>query len=160
MRNHYGNGANFKDMSKLVKKAEDYLLHSTKGKASGASHIVKDGNIKYTKRNKETISHVETANALLKIINVTPGLSSISRKIMSTRLINPGISTLSIALQLGLRELDVKRYEDEGKNRVKDYIKFHSMESNIEKFNTERVIANELKNLNKTGKANPMISAA
>lgn len=146
--------------SKEVEKAENFLLHATRGKTSGASHIVKNGKIQYTKRNKETIDHAQTANTILKLINITPGLSIKSRKIMSMRIINPGISTLSVAIQFGIREFDVKKYEEDGKNKVKEYISHCSTQESINKFNTERIIENDLKNLNKQGNANPLLKAA
>jgi len=140
--------------SKRADEAKDFIERTTKRELK--SNISKN-DIKFTQGRQEHLSHTDTANALLKIINVTPGIPVLSRKVMSMRIINPGITVLAVALELGIRELDVVKYEKAGKSRVKDYIDRCSLQEHTDKFNVERSIENELKNLNKT-KHNPLIA--
>ena len=149
--NWYGNFEAIMIDSRVVEQAAEHLRLTGHAKALEANPL------KLTSTRKEHISHIDTANALIKIINVTPGIHAISRKVMSMRIINPGISVLAVALELGIRELDVVKYEKQGKERVKAFIDRSSLQEHTNKFNVERSIENELKNLNKT-KQNPLLS--
>jgi hypothetical protein len=142
--------------SKTTAKAQDYLTHMTKGKVTGADSLVKDGKLNITSHRSRTVNHLAVANEMIKVITTTPGLPTMCRKIMCLRILNPGITDMGVALSVGLRVDVVRKYEAEGKHRVSEYMKSTDIADNIEKFNTDRIIQNELKNMNKQGDKNPL----
>lgn len=142
--------------SKKSQEASEYLLRATKGKVSGADSLVKDGKLNITSHRSNTINHLAVANDMIKVINTMPGLPTMCRKVMCYRILNPGITDMGVALSLSLRLDVVRKYETEGKSRVAEYLRRTDIDDNIDKFNADRIIQNELKNMNKQGNKNPL----
>ena len=97
------------------------------------------------------------ANDMIKIINTAPGLPQICRKVMCHRILNPGITDLGIALSMGMRIDTVRQYELEGKKRVADFMKKTDIVEARGRFDVDRAIQNELRNMNKQGAKNALI---
>ena len=139
-------------ISKKAKKASDFIKYET-----GKTVIEKPFDLSKISKRKENIDHGAMANALIKIINTTPGLSDVSKKVMSMKIINPGITNMGIALQLGMREYEVTQWENHGKEVVKTQIDRCSLEDHIGRANTDRAVETAVKNLNLTGKNNELL---
>lgn len=112
------------DQSESARQAEKYIKQETGATASNADIKVDDnGQIIVDKRRKIRIDHAGVASDIVKIANMVPGISPMSRKVLSIRCINPGITTLGISMATGISEIDVKMYEREGLNRIKQYLR-------------------------------------
>ena len=99
--------------------------------------------------NDISIKHLETANLLIKVINVLR-LDPMVKKVISMRLIHPiktgkELSYLNIALELGLREFQVKEMENEGIEALEHHLKRTCAPDFIEKFNRDRSLVNSIK---------------
>lgn len=115
--------------------------------------------LKVDQRKSTKVSHVEMANTLLKYINIVPGISTVGRKVMSMKIVNPGINMDQVAIALGLRVHECIAYERDAMERVKNYMRSLSVQEGINKFNTERLVENEVKNLNRATKgSNPIFT--
>lgn len=146
-------------MFKTADEARKYIEQTTKAPVKDSPiELTKRGEIKVDKHTKNTINHTDLANAMIKYIAITPGINPLSRKIMTSKIINPGMTNLTFALKFGMREEEVRLYEVEGKMRVMGFLNRISSQDAINKFNTERTIQNEVKNLNII-KNNPLMEA-
>lgn len=145
--------------SKTSIEAKKHLLHATKGKIGGADSLVKNGKLNINQHTSKTIDHMGVANEMVKIITKTPGLPVKCRQVMCYRILNPGITDMGIALSMAMRVDEVRKYENEGRNHVIEHMKSTDINYNIEKFNADRIIQNELMNMNKQGKSNPLLAA-
>lgn len=90
---------------------------------------------------KLTIDHKRTAHLFVKMI-VSSGAHPLIQKIMSLRLLGHEphyipMSVTGVALALGLRRHDVKRFEKEGINHVRDYFERVSIEEARDKYNRQ-----------------------
>ena len=142
--------------SKKANNAVDYIQRTTKSDFKEKS-LVNEGKIVVDSYDKKTYQHEVVANQILKIINVVPGLSKMAKQVMSMKIVNPGISNMQVALACAIREEDVKKYEKHGKEMCAVFMKRCSVEDAQGKFNADRIIENEIKNLNKL-KHNPLMA--
>lgn len=139
-------------------EARKYIRYSTGRDANDkAIELDEQGRLKVDEHRQIKVDHVALANVVLKYINVIPGIPHLSRKIMNLRIVNPGMSNMATALALGIREHEIPLWEQEGLYRVKQFISRISMQDATDKFNTERLIEAEIKNMNKDN-ANPMMT--
>lgn len=147
-----------KDQSNKAKAAEDYIRYATKQDVHQKQiELDAQGRIKVDQYKSKTINHVELANTFVKLASVVP-MHKISRRIIQMKLVNPGISVTGISLQTGLRSNEIKAYETDGINRIVDYMKKTDLQESTDKFNAERVIEAEVKNLNLQGNKNSLLT--
>lgn len=101
----------------------------------------KDVGLEKKDRDLLRISHMETANASIKLIQVAP-LHETIKKILTLRIGGPIVNKremthLAIALRLGLKEDEVRRLEAEGVAILKDYMTKICISDGIGVFNKE-----------------------
>lgn len=146
------------NQSRSAKKAEDYIRYVTKQDVKQKDIKVDEhGRICVDSHKSIKVDHVALATQFIKLANVVPGITPIGRKIITTRLINPGISTSGIGLSIGLRDSEVLKYERDGLNRIKQYIAENSLDEAVEKANRDNLVTNAVKNLNLQGKDNSLL---
>lgn len=144
--------------SKTTNKAEDYIRYATKQEVKQRDIKVDEhGRICVDKHKSIKVDHVALANNFIKLANVVPGISAIGRKIITTRLLNPGISTTGIGLSVGMRDDEVLKYERDGINRIKEFIGRTSFQEANDKANRDRLVDEAVKNLNLQGKENSLL---
>lgn len=142
--------------SKTGLAAVDQIQHATKKEYKQKELKLDDSGRILVDNHKHThLNHVGLANAIVKFANIVPGIHGLARKIISMRIVNPGISTTQIGLSFGLRDIEVLKYEREGINRIKSFLATTSLQEASNKFNVERAIMNEVKNFNMM-KNNPL----
>lgn len=152
-------------MSYQPKNKEDaaaYIQYLTKGEVKDKDLVTKPygGRVKVDKHTTTHIDHMQTANAMIKHINVTPGLHPIARKIMTTRIYNPGIKDFEVCFTLGLRQDEMKAFENEGIIVCQQYIKKTNIQESVDRFNIDMVAqVAGIKNLNYQ-KHNPLLTKA
>lgn len=146
------------DQSAKAKHAIKEIERITKKPFNQSDVRNRQGGINYTgKKSPETRDHVAIANEMIKIINTTPRLPTVCRKVMCFRILNPGITDMGIALSMMLRVDVVRKYEAEGKAIVSEYMKKIDLTDAHGKFDVDASIQNELRNMNKQGKKNALI---
>lgn len=146
------------DESKSAAHARKEIERITKKPFKQKDVRNKQGGINYTKTSApEAYNHIAIANDMIKIINTTPGLSQMCRKVMCYRILNPGITDIGIALSMGIRADVVNKYEAEGKNRVAEFMKRCDLDGARKDFDIDTVVQNELRNMNKQGTKNALI---
>lgn len=146
------------DQTKSARQAEDYIRYTTKKDVQQKNIGVDEhGRIRVDRHKTTTINHVALANNFVKLASIVP-MSPISRKIIQLKLVNPGISMTGVSLQTGLLAGEIKAYEKDGINRISDFIRRTSLQEATDKFNTDRIIENEVKNLNVQGKENSILN--
>lgn len=144
--------------SKTSHKSEEYIRYTTKQEVKQRDIKVDEhGRICVDKHKSIKVDHVALANNFIKLANVVPGISTIARKIITTRLLNPGISTMGIGLSIGIRDDEVLRYERDGINRIKEFIGRTSFQEANEKANRDGLMDEAVKNLNLQGKDNSLL---
>ena len=144
--------------SKSAKSAEQYIQYATKQDVKHKDITLDEhGRINVDRHKSIKIDHVALATQFIKMANVVPGVSALSRKIINTRLINPGISTTGIGLSLGLRDAEVLKYERDGLSRIKEFLSRISMEDAVAKANRDNLVNEAFKNLNLQGKDNSLL---
>ena len=144
--------------SKSAKSAEQYIQYATKQDVKHKDITLDEhGRINVDRHKSIKIDHVALATQFIKMANVVPGVSALSRKIINTRLINPGISTTGIGLSLGLRDAEVLKYERDGLSRIKEFLSRISMEDAVAKANRDNLVNEAVKNLNLQGKDNSLL---
>lgn len=147
------------DQSKSAKKAVDYIQYTTKQEVKHKDlQLDEHGRIKVDSHKSIKIDHVALATQFIKLAGVVPGITTIGRKIIQTRLMNPGISTTGIGLQLGMRDSEILKYERDGLNRIKQYINEGSLQVAAEKANKDRMVTEAVKNLNLQGNKNSLLN--
>lgn len=149
-----------KDKSNLAKNAEAYIKYETGQEVKRPEITVsKDGRINVDKRRSIRIDHKGVASDIVKIANMVPGLSTMSRKVLSIRCINPGITTLGISLATGINEMNVKMYEREGLDKIKYYLRNNlSYNDSVEKASKDNVVSKAIVGeLNKQGNKNSLL---
>lgn len=144
------------DKSKSAQQAEDYIRYTTKQDVKQKDLVDENGNIKVDRRTSKTINHAALANDFIKLVSMVP-MSPISRKIMQMKIINPGISMTGVSLQTGLLAHEIKAYENEGVNRIIEFLRKTSLEDAKEKFNSDSAVEYAVKNLNLQGKDNSLL---
>jgi hypothetical protein len=129
-------------------EAEKYIQRHAKGKAPNSSLgiEVEDGKINVDSRKTIHADHMRLAESLTKFINMTPNMNPISKKIMTMKIVNPGYTSDSVAIILGLRKVEVEAYELDGKNRVKEYMCTTDFNDCIKKFEQNGVVERAVKN--------------
>ncbi len=95
-----------------------------------------------------TVEHLDAANQLVKIINVIK-MEPIIKKVMSMRIIRPletgeDRSYLSIGLELGISEREIKQIEEAGVEILAGYMTKYCSSEFVEKFNREKKLREEL----------------
>ena len=115
------------------------------------ARLLKDRKEKAKRRimNKDKIStgnvsvqHLELANMVVKVINVL-NVSPLVKKVVSKRIMSPALygkelSHLSIALELGMREHEVRMLEKEGVEALSIHLSRVSSREFIDKFNRDK----------------------
>ena len=99
------------------------------------------------------VHHMQVANLVLKILH-TLKIDPIIKKVMSMRIIGPlqtgkETSRLSIALELGIRELEVEEIENAGLEILDHYLKKTNSPEFVEKFNREKSLLEEINKIKK-----------
>lgn len=146
------------DKSKRAIQAEDYIKYTTKQDVKQKDIKIDDqGRICVDKHNSIKIDHVAVAEQFIKFANVIPGIHPMGRKIITTRLLNPGISTSGIGLSIGMRDYEVLQYERDGINRIKEFIGKTSFQEGVEKANRDGIVDEAVKNLNLQGDSNSLL---
>lgn len=146
------------NQSKSARKAEDYIRYATKQDVKQKDIKLDDqGRICVDRHKSIKVDHVALATQFIKMANITPGIHQLSRKIISTRIMNPGISTAGIGLSMGMRDVEVLKYERDGLNRIKEYIRLTSLEEAAEKYNRDIIVEDAVKNLNLQGDNNSLL---
>lgn len=154
------------DKSKIAKTAESYIKYETGVDLDKEKKLELDeqGRIKVDKRRSTTINHVACANDLIKLAGIVP-MAKKSRDIIQLKLVNPGIQMAGVCLFMRMRKEDVINYEQEGMNRIKDYLKNIDLKKNlsqaVEKFNKDSntLTAADVLNLNLQGNKNSLITS-
>ena len=141
--------------SRTVKKAEDFITHTTKAPVVDKA-IAGGGKLNVDKWTSKEYNHLAIAEEAIAIINTCPNLSKMSRAVMNYRILNPKITDMGVALSTGLRITEVRKYEQEGKQKVTEFLKKTDLQNQRAKFSADEIIQNELRNMNKQGKLNPM----
>lgn len=145
--------------SKKASAAEDFIRYSTKQEVKQRDiKLDEQGRICVDKHKSIQINHPALANQFIKLANIVPGVLPLSRKIISTRLLNPGISTSGIGLSLGLLDSEVNKYEREGLERIKLYIHRMSLQEATDKANRDNAVDVAVKNLNLQGDQNSLLT--
>ena len=129
------------DRFKNTEEAKDFILKTLKSD----KYIDKDDESDFTV-NTFKINKVECCNAFAKLIATAP-ISPICRKIMLSKIMNPGISDQRIAIIHGVRVGDVKRYEEEGKYICGKLLERIDLQEATDKYNTDEVIQREVDKL-------------
>lgn len=146
------------EQSKKARQAEEYIRYATKQEVKHKDiEVDEQGRICVDKHKSIKVDHLALATQFIKLANVIPGITTIGRKIITTRLINPGISTAGIGLSVGLRDTEVLAYERDGLNRMKEYIGKTSLGEATEKANRDNLVSEAVKNLNLQGKDNSLL---
>ena len=131
----------------MINRKKDIKIKS----AEQFENIMKErqDNIKHRKVNPDMLErdtqeaqHLECANTLLKLISCIK-LDPIIKKVMTLRLLGPIISKrertyLSIGLELGISEQEVKQIDMAGLEVVDGYLQRFSTSEFIDKFNQEK----------------------
>lgn len=130
------------DKSKQAKRAEEYILKETgQDVTKGAKvEVGEDGRIKVDRRSKKVINHVAVANEFVKLVNIAPGVSALSRQIISTKILNPGISYTGLGLIFKMRNEEIMKYEADGISRVKRYLVGFQVDEAVAKFNKDGIL--------------------
>lgn len=146
------------DQSKIAKRAEDYIRYTTKQEVKQREiKVDEQGRLCVDKRKSTRIDHKALANQFVKLAGVVPGITPLGRKIITTRLLNPGISTMGIGLSLGMRDAEVLKYERDGLHRIKMFMASNDLAEAAEKANKDRLVTDAVKNLNLQGKSNSLL---
>ncbi len=151
--------------SKIAKQAESYIKYETGVDLTKQSAVELDehGAIKVDRRTSKTVNHVACANDLIKLAGIVP-MPEKSRSIIQLKIVNPGIQMAGVCLFMRMRAEDVKNYETEGLNRIKDYLKNIDLNKNmseaVEKYNKDTASSKvtEALNLNLQGSKNSLIN--
>lgn len=144
--------------SKTTKNAEDYIRYTTKQDVQQREIKVDDqGRICVDKHKSITVDHVALATGIIKLVNAIPGIHQISLKVISTRILNPGISTTGIGISMGMRDDEILNYEKDGLNRVKEFLGRTSLGEAVEKSNRDNLVDEAVKNLNLQGNNNSLL---
>jgi hypothetical protein len=116
------------------KEAEEYIKRHAKGRAVDLGIETSNGKITVDSHKRVQVNHVKMAEVLLKFINTTPGLSMMSRKVMTLKIGQPGISIERLSILCALRKNEIEAYELEGKQIVKDFMRRSSIEDGVNSF--------------------------
>lgn len=145
------------DKSASARKAEDFIKYQTGANESSPNISVdKQGRINVDRVRKIRIDHKHVASDILKMVHIIPNMSLNSRRVMSIRVMNPGITTMGISLSTGLPELSVKQYEREGLEKIKDHLRKTKYDDVVEK--AVKDIKNEkIDNYNLQGQKNSLL---
>lgn len=144
--------------SKSARTAENYIRYTTKQEVKQRDIKVDEkGRICVDKHHSIKVDHVALANNFIKLASVVPGISNIGRKIITTRLLNPGISTTGIGLSIGMRDDEVLKYERDGISRIKEFIGRTSFQEANDKANRDKLVDDAVKNLNLQGQNNSLL---
>lgn len=147
------------EQSKIAKNAEAYIRYTTKQEVKQRELKVDEhGRICVDSHKSIKVDHEALANNFLKLSGVCPGIPVIGRKIIQTRLMNPGISTEGIGLAMGLRNDEVLAFERDGINRIKQFIGSTSFQEANEKASRDKLVDDTVKNLNLQGKNNSLLT--
>lgn len=121
-------------------EARKYIKKNSNNKVSDSDLgiQVENGRVKYATKKKITVNHVEMAETITKFIAMTPKMHILSRKIMTMKIVNPGMTTTQVGLALGLRDHEVTAYETDGKNRVKDFMRVAAVGDVIDTFHSNK----------------------
>ena len=106
---------------------------------------MKDFNLDATGK-KVHIDHSNLVNSLVKFICFVR-MPDQSKEIMLMKLARPGLTNMQIAMQCGMRIVDVDLFEQEGKARVAQALSSTEIQDAISKFNTERHVEDAVKNI-------------
>lgn len=146
------------NQSKSAKKAEDFIRYTTKQEVKQKDiKVDADGRICVDRHKSIKVDHVALAEQFIKFANVIPGISTLARRIITTRIMNPGISTTGIGLAIGLRDAEVIKHERDGLNRIKEFIGRTSFQEGVEKANRDGLVDEAVKNLNLQGDNNSLL---
>lgn len=141
------------------KEAKAYLeKHFKKPLSEIDKNFNQDGKINVDRKRSIKVDHLETANVLLKLINVTP-MHYMCKRIMTFKIQNPGIDNLRVAWTFGIQTSDVVKYEADGKKACMAYMKKTSLQEGVDKFNSEQIVSNAVKNLGVNGTLTKLNSA-
>lgn len=148
------------DQAKSAKRAEDFIRYTTKNEVKQRDIKLDDeGRICVDKHKSIKIDHVALATQFIKLASVVPGITTLGRHIIQKRLMNPGISTAHIGLSLGMRDVEVLKYEREGLNRIKQFIGNTSFQEVVSKANRDNLVTEAVKNLNLQGDKNSLLTS-
>lgn len=142
-------------------EAEKYIRQNTKGKMDDKSLgiEVEDGKICVDSTKSIRADHLVLASSLTKFIEMTPGMHPISKKIMKLRIVNPGYTSDTVAIVLGLRKLEVEAYEQDGKNRVKEYMRTTDFNDCVNSANRSSIVEHAIrKEIARDSKIKPLIA--
>lgn len=146
------------NQSESAKSAEQYIQYATKQDVKHKEITLDEhGRINVDRHKSIKVDHVALATQFIKMANVVPGISALSRRIITTRLINPGISTTGIGISLGMRDAEVLKHERDGLNRIKQFLSRISTEDAVAKANRDNLVNEAVKNLNLQGKDNSLL---
>lgn len=159
LRRIINTGRNMDDQSQIAKDASAYIMHETGVDVTKEKEVKVDehGRIMVDTVVSKKVDHIALANEFIKLVGIVPGLPLMSRKVMMTRMVNPGIRTADIGAAFGLLSSDVLAYEREGVNRITDYIRKQSIHDAAHKFNMDSTSQADALNLNMQGKSNSLI---
>lgn len=147
------------NQSKSAKKAQDYIQYATRQEVKHKDlKIDEHGRICVDSHKSIKIDHIALAEQFIKMANIVPGITTISRKIITTRIMNPGISTTALGLSVGMRDTEVLAYERDGLNRIKEFIGRTSFQEAVEKSNRDNIVTDSVKNLNLQGTKNSLLN--
>ena len=98
----------------------------------------------FTEGNTSYMNHVEMANLMIKVINVL-NIEPVIKKVVSMRLMSPLThgcekSYLSIALEIGTTEAEIKEIEKAGLELLQRHLSTVSAPDFMKKFNTDKMI--------------------
>ena len=135
-----------------VNKPEDLTKLLKSRKDQGAKRLINEE--KMSSEQQIHMNHPEIANLMIKVINFLK-VDPMIQKVISMRLMNPlthGVEKthLSIALELGVREGEVREIEQAGMDILEHHLQKTSSKDFIEAFNRETNLENTIQNeLNK-----------
>lgn len=148
------------DKSLQAKKSEDYIKYQTGADVSSPQISVdKQGRINVDQRRSIRIDHKSVASDIVKIAYMVPGISSIARRIIGSRVVNPGITACGIGLSLGLTEVDVLRFEQDAINKIKIFLATDlNYKDAVEKASKDNVVSEAVaRSLNLQGNKNSLL---
>jgi hypothetical protein len=132
----------------IIKNADDFEKVLKDRKSNAKQHIM---NQEAIEKDQPVFDHVKCANQAIKVIGILP-IDDIIKTIMVRRLAHPliaqcEITHLSLALELGLREYQVKEMEEFGIIVLEEFLNKHTAHDAVAKFNTNQTVEKAVKQI-------------
>ncbi len=132
-----------------INTPEDMAKITAPRKEQARKRKMNKDRMSFTEGNTSYMNHVEMANLMIKVINVL-NIEPVIKKVVSMRLMHPLThgctkSYLSIALEIGTTEAEIREIEQVGMGLLQRHLSTVSAPDFMKKFNTDKMIKDLVK---------------